>query len=508
MRRAWYTPAVLRPRAIAVTGLLLLGLSASADAWAGEPVLLPDFTPGTVSEFGLASILQQTTETALSRAGHVVLKTRAVENVVGRESLAACFDEPTCPHRALGKLPARFGVVVRVRRDGTKVFADVRLYEQTGRDPLAAETYEVTPGSEDELGRKVADLIDEMAKVMGPADARDLIDAAKLITAWEEGLGQDPDDGGSDPVDKPDPDVVDKPDPVPDPVDKPDPQVVDTPEPPPEGVLPPHKPPEPIDLSTPEGVAASLADTPYELRHLVGVKQNYIDSGMDVRTWAARRTPHAGRAIIEVRGGLSIGDVDRLAQVRTTVTADGQEKWFREGPLPAQRVRGDLFAGYAPTAWMDVGVMIGLQYGERQLDSGWTDDAGGGETSNDSVQAVQFALQPRLRFYPVRMGPVKPYLAAGWDLRFFDRWRIRPVEGVEYGEPPGGMVPGPVIAGGLLIDPSPIVGLFAEGSYSHTLGQRAVAAQVSGILPPATAPTIVEGDRRVIAIVGGVQFRL
>jgi len=503
---------VTRPHAIAAIGLFLVGASLGGVAHAGEPVLLPDFTPGTVSEFGLASILQQTTEVALARAGHVVLRTEVVKPVVDGDNLATCFDSATCPHRALGQLPARFGIVVRVRRDGPKVFADVRLYEQTGRDPLASETFEVIPGSEDELGRKIADLIDEMAKVMGPADARDLIDAAKLITRWEErtdGEGepdQDPDGVAQTPVDgDPDGDAIDDPEqgPYPDPGLAPDPVAPVLPDPPPDPIVQ-----EPIDPSTPEGMERALQDTPYAERHLVGVRDNFIESGLDVRTWAARRTPHAGRAIIEIRGGLSIGDVDRLAQVRTTITAEGQEKWFREGPEAAQRVRGDLYVGYAPTAWIDVGTLLGVQYGQRRLDSGWTDDAGNSETGDDSVQAVQLALQPRVRFYPVRMGPVKPYLAAGWDMRFFDRWRIRPVDGVEYGEPPGGTVRGPVGAVGLLVDPSPIVGLFAEGSYTYTLGLRAVAAQVSDVLPPPGAPTIVEGDRRVISVVGGVQFRL
>lgn len=498
---AWYTPAVSRSLAIAALGTVLVGALLPGLAQAGEAVLLPDFTPGTVSEFGLASLMQQTTAEALTRAGHVVLRTEAVRGIVGENALDACFDEDTCPRTALGKLPARYAIVVRVRRDGQKVFADIRLHEQTGIRPLEEITVEVVPGEEDEIGRKAADLVDEMAKVMGPADARDLLAAAKIIAAFEEGSAE-----------------PDTPDPIPDPVEPdppadPDPPAIVTgPKPPPPDPQPDPDPrPTPIedlDLTTAEGLAQALDGTNYAKRHLVGVRDNFVESGLDVRAWAARRTPHAGRTIIEVRGGVGIGDVDRLAQVRTTVAGGEQTQWFREGPTSATRVRGGLFVGYAPTAWIDVGALMGLQYGERELDSGWSDDAGGGETSLDSVEAVQFYLQPRLRFYPVRMGPVKPYVAAGADLRFFDQWRIKPVDGVEYGEPPGGMVPGALVAGGLLIDPSPIVGFFFEASYAPNFGPRSQAAQLPGVDVPAGAPIIVEGDGRVIGLVGGLQFRL
>lgn len=481
-------------------------LASSGTARAGEPVLMPDFTPGTTSDFGLASLLQQTTEQALARAGHVVLRTDVVAPVVGRDDIVGCYDSDTCPRRALMRLPARFGIVVRVRREGDEMLADVQLWEQTGADPLETRTLTVVPGEEEQLGREIADLIDEMAKVMGPADASDLIAAARLITE-HEGREDAPDPVKPEPVKpRPEPEEPEPVKPQPEP-ERPEPV---KPQPEPEKPTPVSKVPTPIedlDLTTDAGMAEALEGTSYAERNLLGVRQNFIESGLDVRSWGARQTPHAGRVIVEVRAGLAIGDVDRLAQVRTTIAAGEQTQWFREGPVSGQRFRSGLYAGYAPTAWIDLGVLAGLQYGERQLDSGYSDDLGNGETSNDSVQAVQLYVQPRLRFYPVRMGPVKPYLAAGWDMMIFDRWRIKPVDGVEYAEPPGGIMQGPVVAGGLLVDPSPIVGLFAEASHTWTTGVRAQPASASQNIPPG-APIIVEGDRRIIGLVGGVQFRL
>ena len=463
-------------------------------AMAGEPVLLPDFTPGTVSEFTLAALLQEQTETALAKGGHVVLLDDMVLNLVG-PTLDGCADLPGCPREALGKVPARFGVVVRVRRDGAKVFADVALFEKTGDRPLEERTFEVVGGQEAEFGRAVADMIDDLAGVMGPADASDLIAAARLVSDYPSG-GSKPSPNEREPVpETPSEKQPTNPTSAP-PLPPPDP-------PPPDPTAKPELP-----LSDDAKVEAALADTEYTERNLVGVRRSFLESGMDVRDWAYKQTPHAGRAIIEVRGGLGIGDVDRIAHVRTTVTGGQQEQWFQEGPAQGQRVRGELFAGYAPSAWVDVGALVGLQYGQRTLDSGWTDDEGNAGQSADSVQAVQFDLQPRVRVYPVRTGPVKPWIFAGAHLRFFDRWRIRDVGGFEYGQPPGGFVAGPVGGVGMLFDPSPIVGFFVEGSGSYHLGLRAAAVQNGGDMRPANAPAAVEAAFYTIAVSGGVQFRL
>jgi hypothetical protein len=444
-----------------------------------------------VSDFTLAALLQQQTEAALARGGHVVLLDDTVASIVGN-SLDACADQPGCPQGALAKLPARFGVVVRVRREGARVLADVALYERTGERPLEQRTLEVVGGQEAEFGRAVADLIDELAGVMGPADASDLIAAARLVS---DGAGSKAPTVEKNPP-PPDPGPANPPprDPNPPPPDPPPPDPTAT------GPLAP--------LSEEARLEAALADTEYTVRHLVGVREVFLASELDIRDWAYKQTPHAGRAIIEIRGGIGLGDVDRIAHVRTTVVGGEQNKWFQEGPSRGQRVRGELFAGYAPSAWVDLGALVGLQYGQRTLDSGWTDDEGNGSQSADSVQAVQFDLQPRVRVYPVRLGPVKPWLFVGAHLRFFDRWRIRQVGDVEYGQPPGGLVAGPVGGVGMLFDPSPIVGFFVEGAGSYHAGLRAAAVQNDGNLRPDNAPAAVEATFYTIAITGGVQFRL
>lgn len=472
---------------LGLTGLLLAG-----PAFAGEPILLPDFTPGTTSEFGLAAMLQERTEEALSRAGHVVLLGEMVESVVG-DPLDACADTPGCPTLALAKLPARFGVVVTIRRDAGQVFADVALYEQSGRDPVEKRTFEIIGGREGEFGRMVSDLVDELVKVMGPADATALIAAAKIVAAWEDGeeVPTGPTGGNRSAVAPRDP--------------EPDPPNVDNGD-------DPQPDPEPEILLTPEArLQAAIDEGPYLEKHLVGVREQALESELDLRDWMFRRTPHGGRTIVEVRGGLGIGDTDRIAYVRTTVSGDGQEQWFREGPRPGQGVRGELFIGYAPSAWFDLGVLLGLQYGERVLDSGWVDGSGNTGGSVDAAQAVQFDLEPRARFYPVRMGTLKPYIGAGAQFRFFDQWRIADVDDIAYAEPPAGMVVGPVGAVGLLVDPSPMVGFFVEGAGVLHQGIRASPANPRDVAVPSNAPAEAMAENPAhytVSIVGGVQFRL
>src|SRR5688572_6976308 len=86
-------------------------------ASAGEPVLVPDFTPATTSEFALAFLLQERVVAALEGTGHVVLTGPVVEPTTG--ALDVCFDVEGCPVGAMQKLPVRVAVVVRVeRKDG------------------------------------------------------------------------------------------------------------------------------------------------------------------------------------------------------------------------------------------------------------------------------------------------------------------------------------------------------------------------------------------------------
>src|SRR5690606_34635000 len=86
--------------AVSVTSFLL-----AAPAFAGEPVVLPDITPGATSDFAIAFMLQEKVLVALQRDGHIVLTADAARPVVGG-ALEQCADQPGCPFAALQQLPA------------------------------------------------------------------------------------------------------------------------------------------------------------------------------------------------------------------------------------------------------------------------------------------------------------------------------------------------------------------------------------------------------------------
>ncbi|TVQ90054.1 MAG: hypothetical protein EA397_13945 [Deltaproteobacteria bacterium] len=452
---------------------LLLGLLAPLLAVAGEPVFLPDFTPTTTSDFSLAMLLQQAAVDELNKSGHVVLQSEAVESIVG--PTFGCIDDADCPIPQLKQLPARFAVVVGVRRtSGGRIITDIELHEVAAEAVLERRTVEIVDGREGLLGREIADMVTDLASVMGPADGSALVKAGRILADFEAASAPAP---SKEPAD----------------------------------TRPARPRPNSEPLSDDARIEQALDETDFELRHLEGVRQHFLDRDLDIRDWNYQYAPHAGRVIIEVRGGFGIGDADRIAFVRTRYDDQDQEfLWFLEGPAQSQRLRGELYVGYAPSAWVDIGVLMGLQYGERELNSGWNTPAES-DSGVDRAQAVQFHVQPRVRFYPVRTGPFKPYLVGGVDVRFFDRWRLRPPPNVRYQPPPGGVAVGPSGGLGFLIDPSPIVGFFVEGTITSHLTERGYYFEFEPPNQPANADDLVAGRYPagyLIVLAAGVQFRL
>ena len=85
--------------------VLLSSLMLNFSASAAEPILVPDVTPGTTAEFGLAGQLQNSIESGLKAKGYMVLTSQTVRPIVGGQ-IDGCFDEQTCPYGPLQHLPA------------------------------------------------------------------------------------------------------------------------------------------------------------------------------------------------------------------------------------------------------------------------------------------------------------------------------------------------------------------------------------------------------------------
>ncbi|MFT6159209.1 MAG: hypothetical protein ACJATT_002931 [Myxococcota bacterium] len=478
---------------------------AAPAAQAGEPLLVPDFTPGSTTEFGLAFLLQGKVIDGLRQQGHIVLDNAAASPIVG-DSIMSCADLPGCPFAALQQLPARAAVVGRVARttDGA-LTVYVAAYEQGDSRPVDSRDFIVAGGDEDEIVREVVTMVDEMLSLLGPAPADQLMAAVDLLEAVEDPPAArrvEPDLAPTGPLfGAPDPVVVAPPTPRYVPVVDPMP-----PQPRPDqsrtGVL------SPSDYeSAPMDVL--LEGSTLSPRHVEGLGWHFRRSEISARQWNRRNMPHAGRVIVELRGGIGIGDVSRTADVRVNVAFDGQNasEWFQEGPTVGQGVRGALYVGYAPTAWIDIGAGFGLQYGQKGLTSGYVDDANNASSvGDDAVTALQFFIEPRVRVYPLPFGPVKPFIGVGAEVRMFDPYDIIEPEGVTYPDPPGGAYVGPQFSGGILFDAGPVVGVFGEASYTMHLGSRADAARMGEA--PTDAPAPPESQGYTLNFVGGLQFRI
>jgi hypothetical protein len=266
---------------------------------------------------------------------------------------------------------------------------------------------------------------------------------------------------------------------------------------------------------------ASLEGTGVRMRHVAGAQASLAKSDLDPREWLYKATPHGGRFVIEARVGLGLGDVDRQADVRVEMEGNAQtpNAYYLESPRNGSSVRGGVFLGYAPVAFFDFGAMVGLQYGKRYFTTGirQLEDDSVAVAPVQEVPAAQVVIQPRVRAYVVPTGIAKPYVVLGADIRFFDDYEVVQPDNVQYPEPIGGIVPGFVGGGGLMIDPSPLVGVFAEGAYIRHFGGRAIAgqqvygdwaAQPTGDWAAAVVPPLPKSGSSTISLVVGVQFRL
>lgn len=559
-------------KSIAKTIALLIPVAAGA----AEPILLPDFTPGTPDEFAITVMIQDMVTERLTQDGHILLTHQVVAPVVGDAAITHCAALPSCPQQVLPRLPTRIAVVARIHRTAGTLNGHFELYEQSNPQPVVVRDVPLTPGNEHLLAQEISIATANLVAQVGPSPDAVVMAAARLIAghpseapqatplpvvakapapgtvpyggmpgapagtpgapAGMPGAPYGP--GGVAPGTAPAPGAPYGPGGVApgtapvgsapgamQPGTQPAPMQPGGAQPAPlypgQPLSPAAGAPTPIpragvrrpaDPNAPIGFL--LEGTGVKPRHLIGSEQNYRNSGLDARDWVYKAMPHAGRVTFEIRAGLGLGDVDRQADMRVEfVGAAQRDSWYQESPLQGRRPQGAIFIGYAPATMIDLGVVAGLQYGRRHFTTGFARYNQATDTVKEdydvvytAVDAVQLFLQPRVRGYLVPTGPAKPFLFTGADIRVFDAYDLEQPEGFTYLIPPAGVVPGWIGGGGMMIDPSPIVGFFFEGSYTQHFGERADTLQ-SGVwnytTPPPSVPAVF-----TIGLTGGVQFRI
>jgi hypothetical protein len=477
----------------------LAACAASVTAAAAEPLLVPEFTPASPAEFALAGMLGAQVRDRLLADGHIVLTEEVVAPVVG-QALQNCAARPGCPSDVLPRLPARLAVVTLVGRapDGQLV-GYVRLFVGADPRPMLGRDLPIAPGQEYQFADQVSAAVRELLGMVGPSPDAVLMAAARLISG--QGLTS-----------------AVPPRPAPTPVAPPVAPREDLDAPEPGRPAPVSQTRLPASNTT--GVTDNrplpeiLGDTGVMPRHVAGSQKSLRNAGVDPRDWVYKNSPHAGRLAFDVQAGLGIGDVERSADLRATLDIDGNqtERWYQEGPFYARRPRGGIFVGYAPATMVDFGLFFGVQYSNRLLTTGVARQQSDGTTTivtnpEQRLQALQVLLQPRVRLYAVPLGPAKPYVFTAPEFRIFDSYKLdQGTDAPVYPIPPGGAMFGWCGGGGLMVDPGPIVGLFAEGAYTGLFGIRS-AAQQSGVWSSPT-PAPPSPTHYTIAISGGVQFRI
>jgi hypothetical protein len=524
-------------------------LLAPQTSFSGEPLYVPDYTAVSPEEVTVARKLQPGLLTRLGESGFIVLDGAVAGTVVN------CALEASCPGESLRTLPSRLALVVSIASRNGTLSARVQVYDRG--DPLPVDDYAVTieAGHEgaffDQVVRGLRDVLRlghsapaamiEQAEALTVGSRQDdpivvlldeegvmdeegpinIVPAAPLDLDFSDeeqaitpaaAMAIDLGDSGPKRFELNEDELQVAPAPVP-PAPAPDPLPVtpaSAPTPLPVTPAPAPTPLRTLDRSE-MTIDEILQDTGVELKHVNGAEKHLKASGLDPRDWVYKFTPHAGRVVVEVRGGVANGDVDRAADLRIALV-DGEQvsSWYQESPAAASRLRGALYFGYAPFAAMDFGVVIGIQYGFRALTTGWSvnTDTGIEEAVSDVsiVQAAQGYVQPRARAYLVHLGPLKPYLVVGADFRVLDKYDLDQPDGLQYPSPPASSYPGLMAGGGLLLDPSPIVGVFVESSYSQYFGTRSALVQNGDW--EGTVPAPRGYGQNAIAVVAGLQFRM
>lgn len=481
--------------------VLLPGLNA---AHAAEPIFVSAFTHSAPDDAEVTAKVQALVEERLLADGHIVLDAEVIAGVVGAAAIEGCPDNPGCPLSILPQIPARIAVVARMDRLGEALVGHIELYEASFPEAFKELDVPIAGDNEHLFAAEVSRTTEALIKAVGPGPEADQIAAAALISGQPA------------------------PTPAPTPASASAAPQPTSPAPAP-GAAPGAGVPATVPRGTSTAPRRGDGSTPHTApieeiiegtgvarRHLVGSEQHFLQSGLDPRDYMYRAMPHAGRLVLEFRGGLGIGDIDRVADLRVE-TRDGVQTngWYREGPLVARRQRYSGFLGYAPATMVDLGALFGFQYGERYLTTGiYAVDQNGELQSTDDqepseILALNFYLQPRVRAYLVPVGPAKPFLLTGAEFRMYGPYQVHQPEVVSYPVPGGAVVPGWVGGGGMMIDPGPIVGFFAEGTYVRHFGRRAELFEYQQVGQWSwTEAPLAETSRSTVAINGGIQFRL
>lgn len=395
----------------------LLGLASAED------VLVPHITPVQLDDLTAATTMENLLVGNLEGLGLSVISPGVLDKEFPEIS-SSCFDMDNCSVQLLERDRATMALVGSLESTSDGYNIQIRFYSRTSRSPLDVQSFSVKQSELEATVQKIS----EDASVM-----------FSLIPAEEDR-----------------------------------PEVVQ--------VIREDKEPQVVII---EKVTEKEFVQPPPTRVILSLpskfEQDYIDSNLMPDEWVKQRRIRAGNVLVEIHTGLALGDVNRSFDTRVGFREDGETvfdiyEYETFSPGTGSMLGGAI--GYAPLWWLELGLYGGVILAQKDLSTGWEQQREDGsmrdadETDYDPVLAVSGHVEPRLRFFMVPAGPVKPYVLTGAYFRWFDPFYTDDLNTVKYSDLPGGVHYGVTAGGGLAFDSAGPVGVFFEVPWTYVFNQE------------------------------------
>jgi hypothetical protein len=275
-------------------------------------------------------------------------------------------------------------------------------------------------------------------------------------------------------------------------------------------VAPPQPPaPDPeLEFDEPDVEPIGPPDVDLAPRLYTGSRGAYEAREGRAEDWYRKQSPHAGRFIVQLRGGLAHSDINRSAT--SLLATDGSEvtaaAWL-EGPIKGVGGRLEALIGYAPATMIDFGVLLGVDVARDTVVLGYMREGEPAEIgAPETFSSVRVGVQPRIRLFPVTLGAIKPYLLVGAEAGFIKTWSFEVTDAQPFPRPPGGTRWSVVGGAGISLDPHPRVGILLEAAVHYHLGDVA-KVRTNGVLV-GDAPAAPVGSGFAIVPIAGLELRL
>ncbi|GEM_PF-5734086 len=424
-----------------------------------DDVLVPEFTPETISDFGNAFVVYQSLTDDLESRNVSFVDADRIRNISGDRG-DACAETDDCPAVLFGDWDAHYAVVGFVGgADTGELRIVVEIHDAVNSTPVWRVDEQVPDAGLYDFTGRVADQLVELLELVAPVD-----DGALVIG----GLLDEPVDGPDETASLDD--LLD--------------EAFNTSAPEPE--LPTFEPeplPEPdsqpgVETERPTMISGSKAE-----REQLGVGERgyraYLNSDLPKEMWLDKAKVRSGMFTVTLAGGYGLGDVSRSYDVRVAATYpdyEVTETYQADGLISDGDLTGSVSLGYHAASWVELGVSAGLQQGKHYANTGYeyymVDGESGPAAGGALDPAVAWAaiLQAYGRFYAVGYGTVKPYALLLAGAQIHDGLEVPPDGELTYPSRPGATLISGGAGGGLMIDANDHVGFFVEVPISFLFG--------------------------------------